>query len=913
MDFDRKSKNDNGRAQTERDPIMELARLFDDKPEDVSSGDYAGANKSMPFPPLEHNYASYGAVEAAQERNYSLPNVLGVEEGSSEKGYYGKDYGDKALFSRQDPGYCNPILQDVFNIEDCNAVNLKDIEDERYDITYPYGSRQNDFPDKAACTEAGSHHENGTECTNLQYAKFHEDEKNIAQYLQTESTQNHLNTKDQIFSDMFNSHGTMQELSDTYPENETFISGKSTLPLHGEEGATYISNQMADTSDRNEYAVCAENSAQNISQPERMRVDVPKFQAHDTLDYKTTHTGMRTHVMQEPLLKQECVFCASVKPESFSDSGEEFLHTINTWPDEKNEKHEAEPARILRYNPYLGFQLGYNYSYIACSEMQKFDKPVHKSCEKQGNGEYSAYAIEEGETYLSNICTEAASPEMPYQDVKKTFSDFDTPTDYNNVHYYGQVSELETVDLNETKIEETEVFYLPSVHHEDEAVDLGGDDLVDQEFADLFTEDSHQLMGPLVSDKAFRSAEEDFSFVSDPPEQGVEGFSPRKHSKGGHEENIDTMYDWALSSPLAGLERSDVEKSFRKSRRGWFYSSLIVTAFTALGTGSYVFFFSKNAKNSLPVVIHAEQEENKIKSQNANQGVPSEHEQAVYNWVEGNIPNRAKQRNLIDETEIPLDIDKIIDEQLPLATESSLDHSSGESLIKTTATESVPVYIMPTTPVSSEHKVVVISKADQEAMVLRSRRLLKNESSNIRQADSTVEAVIKDVAASQTPMSAAQQYSLMNIPDDVNKNSATFKESNQAESSHTINAIKEIMPLVEIPDKPEAPVQVAENIEEPTSIPHTHSTGINSAIIVADDFYIQISSQSSREAAQQSAYEAKRRFGNIIGNNDLLIVPATIPNRGTYYRVRIPVGNRNAALDMCERYKQAGGSCFIGR
>ncbi|RCL00403.1 MAG: hypothetical protein JSC085_000842 [Candidatus Tokpelaia sp. JSC085] len=126
--------------------------------------------------------------------------------------------------------------------------------------------------------------------------------------------------------------------------------------------------------------------------------------------------------------------------------------------------------------------------------------------------------------------------------------------------------------------------------------------------------------------------------------------------------------------------------------------------------------------------------------------------------------------------------------------------------------------------------------------------------------------------------------------------------------------VKDVMPLTVLPDKLEVPFQIAMQrmpIHQ-SHVQKTAETG-DDGTMMSNDFYVQISSQLSQEAAQQSATEARRRFSSLIDSNDIVIVPAVIPNRGTHYRVRIPIGERKTAVQLCEQYKQAGGNCFVGR
>jgi hypothetical protein len=81
----------------------------------------------------------------------------------------------------------------------------------------------------------------------------------------------------------------------------------------------------------------------------------------------------------------------------------------------------------------------------------------------------------------------------------------------------------------------------------------------------------------------------------------------------------------------------------------------------------------------------------------------------------------------------------------------------------------------------------------------------------------------------------------------------------------------------------------------------------------ASAWSMQIASQPTAEAAQESYQNLARRYGGVIGGRGVNIVKADIPNKGTYYRVRIPSASRDEAVALCEKYKAAGGSCFVSK
>ena len=78
-------------------------------------------------------------------------------------------------------------------------------------------------------------------------------------------------------------------------------------------------------------------------------------------------------------------------------------------------------------------------------------------------------------------------------------------------------------------------------------------------------------------------------------------------------------------------------------------------------------------------------------------------------------------------------------------------------------------------------------------------------------------------------------------------------------------------------------------------------------------YVIQIASLPSEAEAQRSYDNLSARFAGVIGGRGVDIRRADIPNKGIYYRVRIPAGSREEANALCSRYKSAGGSCLVTR
>jgi hypothetical protein len=75
--------------------------------------------------------------------------------------------------------------------------------------------------------------------------------------------------------------------------------------------------------------------------------------------------------------------------------------------------------------------------------------------------------------------------------------------------------------------------------------------------------------------------------------------------------------------------------------------------------------------------------------------------------------------------------------------------------------------------------------------------------------------------------------------------------------------------------------------------------------------YVQLVSQRTEQAAQQSKQEMQQRFGMLFGGSDLEIQRIDLAGKGTFYRVLLPAGSMAEANSICSSVKSAGGDCVI--
>ncbi|MBE7731744.1 SPOR domain-containing protein [Devosia faecipullorum] len=75
--------------------------------------------------------------------------------------------------------------------------------------------------------------------------------------------------------------------------------------------------------------------------------------------------------------------------------------------------------------------------------------------------------------------------------------------------------------------------------------------------------------------------------------------------------------------------------------------------------------------------------------------------------------------------------------------------------------------------------------------------------------------------------------------------------------------------------------------------------------------YVQLASQRSEEAARQSAQSMATRYGVLFSGSSPEIQRVDLGERGIYYRVLVPAASRDAAANICNNIRAAGGDCLL--
>ncbi len=76
---------------------------------------------------------------------------------------------------------------------------------------------------------------------------------------------------------------------------------------------------------------------------------------------------------------------------------------------------------------------------------------------------------------------------------------------------------------------------------------------------------------------------------------------------------------------------------------------------------------------------------------------------------------------------------------------------------------------------------------------------------------------------------------------------------------------------------------------------------------------VQIASDTSEKGAQAVARRLMSRHSKVIGGQSVSVVKADLGSKGIVWRVRLSAETRDQATSLCNRYKSAGGSCFVSK
>ncbi|MBC8717576.1 SPOR domain-containing protein [Ochrobactrum sp. Marseille-Q0166] len=487
--------------------------------------------------------------------------------------------------------------------------------------------------------------------------------------------------------------------------------------------------------------------------------------------------------------------------------------------------------------------------------------------------------------------------------------------------------EIETLSVAEGKVEQTHSLDLPEVSYGDDDSNASLNDL-EAEFAEVFStidveESTSKAEVQSEADKAFEDIFRE-SASSYLPNGGVatgaalglgaaaatvaygranptvQSTAPQKTSG-----SSDDFYNhWAAQGAQtmeggefgtrAGMQPEDdlgvAAEAYRnrpvRGRRGLILASVAGLAVLIGGIG---YHFLGGSGSGEPVVIRADNQPIKMQPENPGGATVPNQDKAVYDRVAGTLPNNPEQKSLISAGEEPVDL-------------GAQDNEVGTD-------DSPEPNLAGTTPSQSGQDSPLIQPREVETMIVR-------PDGSIVQAQQPAQTAPQQTA----PVASANNDAPIAPPAETDEIAALAAGG---ELKQPVANTPATQPVTQTPVTPvRAPVVPSRPAEQPTTIvgnvPQRTQAPAQAAVAAPQvasaaggGYFIQIASQPSAELAQKSYANMAQRYGSVIGGRAVDIKRADIPNKGTYYRVRVQAGSKEEANALCGRFKTAGGSCFV--
>ncbi|MFK4823862.1 SPOR domain-containing protein [Paenochrobactrum sp. BZR 588] len=489
-------------------------------------------------------------------------------------------------------------------------------------------------------------------------------------------------------------------------------------------------------------------------------------------------------------------------------------------------------------------------------------------------------------------------------------------------HYAAQRSsfsvpapDVETMSVSEAKVEQTQPLDLPEVPYYDEPENAGLNQL-EAEFADVFSainveETPAPVEEAASADRAFedifRESYADFSPSNTALAGGLAagaaigaGLGARNQAPASQAPtgSQDDFYNhWADGSNGAGAQQAPVAPysldedlgaaadAYRERPVRGRRAMLLATAAGVLVLiGGIAYHFIGGGMNSgEPVIIRSDNQPVKMQPENPGGATVPNQDKAVYERVAGTIPQNPEQKSLVTAQEDPVDLAADEDEF------GSFNEDRNDTI---TATNNSP---------ATEEEPLIVPRTVQTMVVRPDGTIVQQPA----EAPRSVTPVAPE-PAELTPENIIESSAL--TPAETANTQTNVPASAPVAPARTVET-QNFTPPTQVPVAPSRPAQQPTNVVATT--PATPAVSETPAAPAAGGYYIQIASQPSAELAQKSFASMGQKYANIIGGRAVDIRKADIPGKGTYYRVRISGGTKAEANALCERLKNAGGSCFV--
>ena len=355
------------------------------------------------------------------------------------------------------------------------------------------------------------------------------------------------------------------------------------------------------------------------------------------------------------------------------------------------------------------------------------------------------------------------------------------------------------------------------------------------------------------------------------------------------------------------------------------FAGVIVTGYGFLGKSDS----SLSAGGSGEVaIIKADAAPFKVKPENPGGRVVSNTDNVTFEKVEGNDVAKVSQEKLVSKTEEPANIDTsaiptqpVVDTSLtPKSTEriASTDTSEENNDNSASGSTVVAPRVVQTLTVKPDGTILQTPSqpvaTPNQALELASQNPTLKQASEILTKPNPVKTQTITPSSQQPETTAATQSgsTSTSVTSSQTDNSQTLQpaDNTASETPTQLAAIDGAVSTGEtgIPTASPLPKPKPKPVAKPKPAP---APATNTAAAAKSEWVVQVSSQTTPEAAQSSFVNMRNRFSALQGR--AMSIQRANVNGTTYYRVRVQTASRNDANQLCANLKSAGGSCFVTR
>lgn len=512
---------------------------------------------------------------------------------------------------------------------------------------------------------------------------------------------------------------------------------------------------------------------------------------------------------------------------------------------------------------------------------------------------------------------------------------------------FDAASELETVEVPEAAVPLQDDLDLPEPEGGDEPAETY--DEYEAEFAHAFGEmgdsvatmaDAERLAAKEDEDRFFADA-----FVQDgtPAEAEATRYTAPAWDDAGPA--------FAGNEAVDELEREIDVAAFgtaapvARRRNGIFVAGAVVAIAALGGIGAFALSFGDGSDDSGPVLVEADAGPLKVKPENPGGATVPNQDSEAYARVSGSSGDTPPaQERLVTTSEEPVDLAARaeggntlpgVDEALPavadgsvLADSEDLPGGKSEERIAAPEQEAEGVGVAEDLAAVQPRRVRTMIVRPDGTLVPREDPAPEPSAAAAADGAPATGPVASQEGPAQTQQPAAvavavpaaeaiRKVAIQQAALDADEQPAAREQNqpNEVAAPPARAATPSAGPLVQARpvDQPVQGRQPAQEQVAQAAAPARSQPAAPQPATSGGEWSMQIASQPTADAAQATYQDLARRYGGIIGGHGVNIVRAEIPGKGTYFRVRIPSSSRGEAISLCERYKAAGGSCFVSK